>query len=207
MIGILPIGRAPNSTKKYVTFFWSMPTKSYQEWRNNGLDPWKERVLNYWPEIEPFITQFTSLDDLAFAEYSDIIMENWHIEKMAFIGDASHCTSPQLGQGANLGIIDAMQLSQCLKVSDNVDMALNYYNKERFGHIRFYQTTSRWLTPFFQSDSIIAAWMRDRVFNIMCNTPYIRTEMIRTLSGMKNGLFSHINPGIWHERYNLNKTL
>ena len=31
--------------------------------------------------------------------------------------------------------------------------------------------------------------------------PWIKDEMMRTLAGMKTGLFSHIDPGHWHQDY------
>jgi salicylate hydroxylase len=64
---------------------------------------------------------------------------------------------------------------------------------------------SRWLTPFFQSDSTAAAWVRDRSFNLLCKTPYLHTEMLRTLAGIKTGLFTHFNPGEWHSDYDLKR--
>jgi salicylate hydroxylase len=63
------------------------------------------------------------------------------------------------------------------------------------------------LTPFFQSDSKVAAFVRDKSFGLLCKTPYVKTQMLRTLAGVKTGLFSHLNPGQWHHRYELkNKT-
>jgi hypothetical protein len=37
----------------------------------------------------------------------------------------------------------------------------------------------------------------------MGHVPYLRREMVRTLSGMKTGLFSHLDPGQWHPDYAL----
>ena len=201
MIGILPIGKTPHSFNQHIAFFWSLPVNHYHNWKKAGLNSWKTKVLSYWPELDHFLKQCNHVDDLTFAQYGDIVMKKWHSNGLAFIGDSAHCTSPQLGQGANLGIIDAMKLTECLQSASNVNEALHHYSKERYSHIRFYQTASRWLTPFFQSDSILAAWIRDKTFGLMCKTPYLRTEMVRTLSGMKNGLFTHMNPGIWSEDY------
>jgi hypothetical protein len=38
-------------------------------------------------------------------------MRGWHGERLIFIGDTTHATSPQLGQGANLALRDAMYLA------------------------------------------------------------------------------------------------
>jgi salicylate hydroxylase len=190
-----------------LAFFWSLPANAYDAWRNAGLTPWKERVLGYWPELAPFIAQFKSVDDLTFAHYSDTIMKRWYDDRIVFIGDAAHCTSPQLGQGANLGLIDALTLATCLKEAPDLEGALANYNKKRHSHTNFYQIASRWLTPFFQSDSKAAAWLRDRTFGLCCKTPYLKTEMLRTLAGIKTGPFTFLDPGMWHKDYALRKVI
>jgi salicylate hydroxylase len=124
MIGMLSIGKRPSDGKEALTFFWSLPVSTYNQWRETGLDSWKVKVLGYWPELEPFLKQFQSVDDLTFAQYSDIIMDRWHCDRLVFIGDAAHCTSPQLGQGANLGLIDALILSTCLRKNKDVNEAI-----------------------------------------------------------------------------------
>lgn len=203
MVGMLAIGRAPNCPTPKCTFFWSLPPDGYEEWLNNGLDHWKQTVIGYWPEMAPFMDQFKTTDDLTHAQYSDIIMKRWHEDKLVFIGDAAHNTSPQLGQGANLGLADAFILSQILKEHDDVNKALCAYTKARKNHIYFYQIASRWLTPFFQSHNKLAGFVRDMSFGLLCKTPYVKTEMLRTLAGIKTGLFTHMNPGKWHQDYDL----
>jgi salicylate hydroxylase len=204
MIGMLAIGKRPIDNQTTAAFFWSLPTASYPGWREQGLDPWKQQVIGYWPELEPLLHQFQSVDDLTFSQYNDTIMKHWNYDRLVFIGDAAHCTSPQLGQGANLGLIDALTLSSCLSQTPRVNQALQAFAEARRKQVGFYQVASRWLTPFFQSNSKAAALIRDSSFGVLCKTPYIRTQMLRTLAGIKTGLFTHLNPGQWHARYDLN---
>lgn len=204
MIGVLGIGTLPERPDKHhVAFFWSLPVSTYQKWRETPLETWQARVIDYWPETARFVEQFNTHDDLTFASYGDIIMRRWHSERLVFIGDAAHTTSPQLGQGANLGLVDAMILAECLDKHRDIQDALSAYSKQRKAHLRFYQTASRWLTPFFQSDSRLAAWVRDTSFGLMSKLPYIKTEMMHTLAGTKTGIFTHCNPGAWHPAYDL----
>lgn len=205
MIGMLAIGKEPVAQKQTAAFFWSLPASEYPKWREAGLAPWQERVSQYWPELAPYVMQFNSVDDLSFSQYNDVIMKKWNYDRLVFIGDSAHCTSPQLGQGGNLGLVDAWTLADCLKQGEGVNDALYQYNKARKSHVGFYQIASRLLTPFFQSDSKTAAWVRDKTFGILCKTPYIRTEMLRTLTGVKNGLFTYVNPKKWHKKYDLKR--
>jgi salicylate hydroxylase len=205
MIGALAIGKRPTDNKDTMAFFWSLPIDSYETWRAAGLDEWKKRVFYHWPELSPFIDQFNSVDDLTFAKYGDTIMRQWHGERMVYIGDSAHCTSPQLGQGANLGLADALTLAGCIREGERLEEVLASYTAARKKHVGFYQIASRWLTPFFQSNINTAAFIRDMTFEIFCKTPYIRSEMLKTLSGIKTGMFTQLDPGEWHPDYAFNK--
>lgn len=205
MIGALAIGKRPEDGKDTLAFFWSLPVDTYNDWRVQGLDSWRQRISDYWPEMDPFVSQFKTADDLTFAKYSDVIMRKWHDDRLVFIGDAAHCTSPQLGQGANLGLVDALVLSELLQ-ADDINGSIARYSAARKKHTYFYQVASRWLTPFFQSDNKPAAFVRDMTFGLMCKTPYIKTQMLQTLGGVKTGLFTHLNPGVWHARYDVRKS-
>lgn len=205
MIGALTIGKRPEDGKDTLAFFWSLPVHAYADWRAAGMDVWRKRVTDYWPEMRPFTSQFKTADDLTFARYSDVIMRKWHDDRLVFIGDAAHCTSPQLGQGANLGLVDALVLAEVLQPED-ITGSLARYSAARKRHTHFYQAASRWLTPFFQSDNKPAAFVRDAAFGLMCKTPYVKTQMLQTLGGVKTGLFTHLNPGQWHARYDVRKS-
>lgn len=204
MIGMLAIGSEPDCEKKKCTFFWSLPPGGYAAWEETGMEKWKAQVSGYWPELKPLIEQFKTANDLTFAQYSDIIMKRWNEDRLVFIGDAAHNTSPQLGQGANLGLADALVLSGILEKCGDINEGLALYTKKRKNHTYFYQIASRWLTPFFQSYNTVAGAVRDLSFGPLCKTPYVSTEMLKTLAGIKTGLFTHMNPGDWHPRYDLN---
>lgn len=203
MIGMLAIGKEPDNPDDKCAFFWSLPANGYDDWRDRGMSPWKQEVISYWPEMEPFVDQFESADDLTFATYCDVIMHQWYGDRIVFIGDAAHNTSPQLGQGANLALADAYILTKMLNDHRDVNLALYNYARLRKSHIRFYQTASRYLTPFFQSDSKFLARVRNLSFGILCKTPLIKMEMLRTLAGLKTGLLCHMNPGEWNSKYDI----
>jgi len=203
MAGILPVGRRPGDPRRLAALFWSLRVRDHTAWREAGIEHWREKVLAAWPQIQPFVAQIGSTDDLAFASYADVRLRERYAERIVFIGDAGRVTSPQLGQGANLALIDAAVLAQCLREQPCIAAALAAYSSQRRAHTRFYSYASRWLTPFFQSDSRVAALLRDLTFPLAGKVPYVRREMVRTLSGMKTGLLTHLDPGQWHPDYAL----
>ena len=194
MAGVLPIGHLPGATQPLAAFFWSLKTADLAVWRATKFSDWQDQVIALWPAAQPFVRQFTSHADLAPASYADIWLQEPFADRLAFIGDAARSASPQLGQGANLALIDAVVLADCLETEPSVDAALHAFATARRAHTRFYGLASRYLTPFFQSDSNLASRIRDAAFAPMARLPYIRREMVRTLAGLKTGLFTHQTP-------------
>lgn len=203
MAGILPVGRRPGDPRRLAALFWSLRSKDYPAWLAAGLDAWKARVVAAWPAAAPFVAQIESAGDVTLATYADLTLAARTGERIVFIGDAGRTTSPQLGQGANLALIDAATLAASLQDEPSLPSALALYARRRQAHTAFYSLASRWLTPFFQSDSRSAGLVRDLAFPLAGRVPYVRREMVRTLSGMKTGLFSHLDPGVWHPDYAL----
>lgn len=186
MAGILPMGY--QKEELLVSFFWSMQRSQLAQWRNMPLGQWKQKVTNIWPKLAPLLAQLQTHDDLSFASYSDVRMYPWHENRVVVIGDAAHSMSPQLGQGANLGLIDAKVLFECLR-QHPVPQALTLYSEARKNQLQFYQNASRFVTPWFQSSSRMMGLLRDQLHGLFCQVPFIRHQMLLTLACMKNGYF------------------
>jgi 2-polyprenyl-6-methoxyphenol hydroxylase-like FAD-dependent oxidoreductase len=187
MIGILPIGRAPGSApqENSVSFFWSLRLEDFAAQRDAGLDALKSRVLAAWPEAAPILDEIKSFDALSLATYRDVRLRPAFKGRVLAIGDAAHGTSPQLGQGANLALIDAVVLAHALRREADIDPALSTYVKQRRAHLRFYQMASAALTPAFQSDSRVIAWARDIFLGPTGRLPGLRHIMRTTLAGTR----------------------
>lgn len=85
---------------------------------------------------------------------------------MGVIGDAAHSTSPQLGQGANMALLDAAALNCALIGTDRVDTALEATVRARRWRVRVFQALSLMLTPFYQSDSTVMPFVRKLVASV-----------------------------------------
>jgi 2-polyprenyl-6-methoxyphenol hydroxylase-like FAD-dependent oxidoreductase len=185
MIGLLPLGRAPAARDiPHVAFFWSLKRDDYETQRAAGIETLKQRVLDKWPASSPIVRELTKWDDLAFASYRDVVVRPTVTGRVVVLGDAAHGTSPQLGQGANLALIDAVTLAHCLRDSDT-DAALTHYEKLRRAHVAFYTLASRAMTPVFQSDSRVIAWLRDTLLYPSGKVPGVRYLMRTTLGGVR----------------------
>lgn len=186
MLGVLPIGQVPDGNGvPHVAMFWSLRLDRYDEWRAKGIDAWKTEVATLWPETATLLDHITDADQLTLASYCDVVMRSWRKGRCLFIGDAAHGTSPQLGQGANLALIDAWTLADVLSKESNIDRALARYERARRPHVGYYQLASRALTPFFQSHSRVLGGLRDAFMGPLCRLPLTGDIMVATLSGVR----------------------
>lgn len=189
MIGFLPSGSV-NGSPRTVSVFWSVPCDMVQMIRRAGLEAWQASVRHLTDQAEPILAQVADMDQLIFAAYQDVVMDPCPGGPVVFLGDAAHAMSPQLGQGANLALMDAWALSRCLAKDESIPDALVSYRAERAANIRFYQFASRWLTPVFQSGHEWITPLRDLCMGPAGKVEWIRREMLRSLAGVKTGLFS-----------------
>ncbi|MER9305054.1 FAD-dependent monooxygenase [Mesorhizobium sp. M0293] len=171
MIGVLPIGRPEPGAEKMAAFFWSLKPADVERLRAVGLDAWKERVVRLWPESEAFTSQIDSFDQFSLARYDHHTMKWPAGRRLAIIGDAAHSTSPQLGQGANMALLDAAALSHALARTASVEAALEAYASARRWHVRIFQALSLAFTPFYQSDSVALPFIRDRLVATVAKIP------------------------------------
>lgn len=189
MLGFLPTGLGPGEgATPLVSLFWSLRADLFGQWQRDGLEAWKASIRAYAPHAEPLLEQIVDPQQITFAGYHDVVMDPWNTRNVVFIGDAAHATSPQLGQGCNLALYDAMILSDCVAEVPFLPSALDEYSRRRKDHLAFYQFATRWLTPFFQSDYGVLGLLRDALMGPMCRIPFIRREMVRSMTGTKAGM-------------------
>jgi 2-polyprenyl-6-methoxyphenol hydroxylase-like FAD-dependent oxidoreductase len=171
MIGVLPIGRRRPDTPKQAALFWSVKVNEADAVRKRGLDAWKASIRGYWPECEPLLEQIRDWEQLTLARYAHRTMARPYSGRMVFVGDAAHSASPQLGQGANMALLDVAALAHALAAEPDVPTALVAYAAARRRHVRLFQLLSLAFTPFYQSDSALLAWIRDRLVATIAKVP------------------------------------
>ena len=171
MIGVLPIGRPEEGAEDMAAFFWSLKPEAAGAVREQGIDAWKERVVSLWPECAQFTSQIDGFDQLSLARYGHHTLAMPAGRRLAIIGDAAHSTSPQLGQGANMALLDAAALAHGLATRNSIDAALAAYAAARRWHMRLFQWLSYVFTPFYQSDSTVLPFLRDRLVPAVAKIP------------------------------------
>ena len=214
-LGFLPTGYAwgDEGGTFRTTLYFNMRHDELPKWKADGLDRWRDECAKMMPEAEPLLASIASTEQLAFASYSDGTMWRFHHGRVVCIGDASHSMSPQLGQGANLAMIDAEKLVDALVASSRVageggawnpaeergtieagvagetcdiDAALAAYTAQRWLRVVFYQAQSRLLTPLFASRSEVLRTLRDAFAYTGCHTPGLQRFVHAVLCGAQS---------------------
>lgn len=180
MMGVLPIGRGPEG-RGLVSFFWSLPCTEMDGFLAGDLEAWGRQAIGMWPQAEPIIAQFDRPELFSRAVYRDVQAGRWSNGRFLLIGDAAHGTSPQLGQGANLGLVDAVELAE--RLTPDARRSIRGFQAARRRHAGLYQFISRRLTPLFQSSGWIGPLVRDLVFTPLSKAPGGRYLGARVLTG------------------------
>jgi len=152
-------------------FFWSLKPDEADKLRAAGLAAWKDRVAALWPECAVYLDQIDGFDQLSLARYGHHTLALPVGRRLAVIGDAAHSTSPQLGQGANMALLDARALAHALAKKPTVEEALHAYAQMRRWHVRVFQALSWAFTPFYQSDSTLLPFLRNRLVATVARIP------------------------------------
>ncbi|MDZ4312348.1 MAG: NAD(P)/FAD-dependent oxidoreductase [Cypionkella sp.] len=181
MAGVLPIGQLPGNPTPHAAVFWSLPRAALDDWPNQDLSQWKAEVTQLWPQMASFLTTLHSPADLTPARYSHGTLRRPYTEALAYIGDSAHRASPQLGQGANMALLDAFALREALKLP--LPEALPRYAQMRRWHVRAYQAMSAAFTPMYQSGSTTLPLLRDHLLAPMATLWPINRMLTALVSG------------------------
>ena len=107
-VGLYPLVR--NRTYMFCT----APLREWKEVRAHRLDEW----LRSWSDFgEMIMHMFASVKDwhaAVYDELTDLRAEHWHRGPLFLVGDAAHAMTPNLGQGANSAMVDAVVLMRLL---------------------------------------------------------------------------------------------
>ncbi len=200
MVGMLPVGTRPDDPVPRLSFFWSLPATALDE-AGRDADRWREEVGALWPEVLPQLRDTVIPDGLARARYRDTVLRRWQRGRAVLVGDSAHAMSPQLGQGANMALVDALVVRDCLRTAlrdpqaatpaslPAIRGALVGYERTRRSHLGIYHFWSRWLTPLFQSERDRVAALRDLFFHPLSRLPGGRGQSLRVLTGTRRGWF------------------
>ena len=154
---------------------------------------WKDEVGAIWPEAAALIAGIDDPGRMVHATYVHATVRRPFAERLALIGDAAHATSPQLGQGANMGLLDAAALAD----------AIDRHRRSRGGARRL-RVGALAACPLLPGGELVAdadvpvrepaclRFLRDAGFPLARQIPYVRRDIAVGFAGLKASLFGRI---------------
>jgi 2-polyprenyl-6-methoxyphenol hydroxylase-like FAD-dependent oxidoreductase len=194
MLGLLPTGTRPGDDTPQVSLFISVRLDQLPALRARGFAAFKADSLAFAPDCAPVLDQLESFEQLLVASYRDVRLPRLDFGRVVYVGDAGHAMSPQLGQGSNLALLDALALAASLREQGELGRALAAYSRARRSQLRYYQFVNRALTPFFQGDSWLLGALRDALMPLAARLPLLRSTMVATMCGVKGGFMRRSLP-------------
>jgi 2-polyprenyl-6-methoxyphenol hydroxylase-like FAD-dependent oxidoreductase len=184
-VSIWPVGSRCPTAPRRINVSINVPVNQLEAFRDPEV--WKRHVTELCPRIVPLLGQAIGKSELTPYTYRDVVLRRYYDRRLVFIGDAAHCMSPQLGQGACMSLLDSWVLCQALERNQDMVQALTDFDRERRLQVSAYQFISRLMTPLFQSESRTLALLRDRGFYRLSQLPFVKGSMLKTLSGRREG--------------------
>ncbi|HVR91391.1 MAG TPA: NAD(P)/FAD-dependent oxidoreductase [Novosphingobium sp.] len=191
MVGVLPTGTPTGGAGPQAALFWSLRHDQLSAWRSEGLAKWKEQVLALWPDCAALLDQIADPEQLTFARYSHRTLRRPVGTRIIHIGDSWHSASPQLGQGANMALLDAWALAEGLRLMDDLQDGLALAAALRSAHVKLYQYVTALFTPLYQSEHWFPPLIRDRLLAPLSRVwpaSAIQAALVGGLAGMPLGL-------------------
>ena len=181
MLGVLPVGTMRDAPEvRLAAIFYSLPVDRIDAHFARDFAEWRAEACGLWPEFGAFLSEGLGHSDFTPARYTHGALRRPYGDGVVHIGDAAHRASPQLGQGANMALLDARALQLALRRFRGEE-ALRIYSGARAYHMRLYQLFSAVFTPQYQSDSQVLPVVRDRVLAPMQGmwpVPAILTRLV-----------------------------
>ena len=148
----------------------------------SGLLPMAEGAFTELPLLGPFLRESFQGWHHPIGQLIDDTREDAYIRseiydrprpsqlcwgRVALVGDAAHPVTPDLGQGGCLAIEDAVVLTQCLKLVDDIPGALKLFEQARLPRVRMMVFESHWTGRVFASPNPVIETIRSVILRGM----------------------------------------
>lgn len=131
-----------------------------------GVKDLKDRYRDYFPFIQELL-ELSNDEELISTPIVDIrSISKFHFGRILLIGDAAHATTPNMGQGACMGIEDVAVLQDELNQND-WNLACGNFEKRRMERTKYIIEKSELAGRIAQSDNPIVNSIRNNLIRIL----------------------------------------
>lgn len=130
-----------------------------------------------WQKILPSITDDTKC---VFNEIKDLSKICITKGRVVLIGDAAHAVTPNMGQGAAMGMEDADVLGEILSIEQDIEKALLKFKQRRYKRVKTIRDKSYIMGKMAQSSSRILSAVRNALYGAL-PTKLLTNDTLKTL--------------------------
>ena len=94
-------------------------------------------------------------------------LSTWYYKNVCLIGDASHATTPNLGQGACQAIETAFVIAECLSTQKNIQSAFQKLEKIRKKNAEKVVKTSWIIGKISHLENRVGIFLRNNIMRLM----------------------------------------
>ena len=144
-------------------------------------------AVNFQSFAQPVSTMIrnTPASELIWSDISDLEPpDQLAFGKVVLIGDAGHATTPNLGQGACMGIEDALVISEELAKTNSVEIAFQTFEQKRLRRTCFIVNTSYRLGKIAQLENKILIAIRNTLFR--CTPAVVHERQVAQVLNIDN---------------------
>ncbi|MEV5707504.1 FAD-dependent monooxygenase [Actinoallomurus sp. NPDC052274] len=153
------------------------------------------RRFAHWHDPIPALLAAASEDAVKRHDIYELPpLRSYATGRVALLGDAAHAMTPNLGQGANQALEDAVTLAPLLDAHSTVPAALAAYDRDRRPRTQMIAERSRRIGVLAQSTSAPGRALRDRLMRLLPASvmlrglaPVLRWQPPRVTTGSGNG--------------------
>jgi len=161
-LGIVPIGQ--NQTYVFATLNTTMQAHLSRR-TNQSLQDVMRLFADFGGDAPRILGSIHPQTKLIHNDLEEVVLDEWTRDRIVLIGDAAHGMTPNLGQGAAMGIEDAVVLARVWADAPRPE-SLKTYERLRRPRVRWIQDSSRALGKFAQVENAVACWIRDMTFKL-----------------------------------------
>ena len=138
-LGILPI------CDDRLYMFGTVPEPANPWYRR---EEWPEAMKSKFAEFggpaRKLLDEISDDSEILYTAVEEVSMPlPWHRGRTILIGDAVHASTPFMGQGGAMAVMDAVVLAKMLALDEDVESTLTAFGERRFPMCKFVQDSSR----------------------------------------------------------------
>ena len=180
------------------TYFYArVPLGEWHSIREKRLEEWIESWHGFKDAIE-ILRNVSDWQKINYSELFEIRAEDWAKPPIFLVGDAAHAMTPNVGQGANSAMVDALVLTKMLakavKDGKSLEEVGREYTALRHPFVTKIQNIARQSGALAAKTSAPAHFFREVVFTVSRNVDSLRRKNLLVSAGYNPPEIEYLKP-------------